>query len=216
VIATLGSLCAGGWYERHLLHDTLWNVRAASWNLSETSKVLKDNSTETSTMEKKILGETSEFIKLTNVQVYGKGGHPGLVPQIRMLIEKSSIAMDDLDTAIKGLGELNIDVRSEIAAIRAATDELTGSIRDLRAFGHAENPKLNTMMDELLLTVRNIDADVRQLHELEASITATAEDVQQVADKIRAEYMKARNLYYAVAKELLGLGSEAVQFWLKK
>src|SRR5277367_6612637 len=159
-------------------------------NVSDTSKVVKDNSAATSTEEKKILGETSELIVLTNTHLYGKSGHPGL-------IVKAETAMDDLDTAIKGLGELTREASDEMIALRKGTEELTATIGDMRAFGKGENPKVNTMLDEASGSLTAMRKDLTQLGLMLASGTATAEDIRQVADKYREEYLKVRNLAWS-------------------
>jgi hypothetical protein len=65
------------------------------------------------------------------------------------------------------------------------------------------DPNIPKTIANLRDTTADLDADTKQLKVLLESGTATAEDVRQVADQVRAQYLKARNLYYAVASFLL-------------
>jgi hypothetical protein len=209
VIVTLGGLCSGGWYERHLLHDTLWNIRAASWNLSETSRIVKENSVATSTEEKKILGEVSLFISTTNVQWYGKSGHGGLIPQMRTLVEKAQPVMDNLTLA---------------------TQHLDGAIQSLNALiqnGDVTLQQLQASEKQILKLIADIDTQVTDpaIHELLAKfseavtsgaegmkqLAAIATDGREIADKARETYLKPVNLWWWLVKELLPLAGSAAQ-----
>lgn len=209
VTATLGSLCAGGWYERHLLHDTLWNVRSASWNLSETSKVLKDNSAASSEMEKKILGEVSLFIKETNTQVYGVKAHPGLVPQMTTLVAKAQPVMDNLalatqhlDGAIVSLNTLIQHGDVTIEQLQASEREILKLIADVDA--QVTDPAIKEILNQMAIAVKQGAEGMTQL-------AAIATDGRQIADKARETYLKPVNLWWAVVKELLPLAGSAAQ-----
>lgn len=209
VIATLGSLCAGGWYERHLLHDMLWNVRSASWNLSETSKVLKDNSAASSEMEKKILGEVSLFIKETNTQVYGVKAHPGLVPQMTTLVAKAQPVMDNLNSATAKLNTALYDLDELIKSGNTSVQELNDSEKRIETLigdidSQVKDPVIKQILAQLLEAAQN---GAKATNEFAATTT----DIRQIADKAKETYLKPVNLWWGLVKELLPLAGSAAQ-----
>lgn len=185
-------------------------------NINDTSLVVKENSGQEFKETKKATAAVKAFFDHSDSTLNGTKEHPGLFPQFILLTVKAQNAMDSLDKAIKNLNNLEGDIRGEITAIHLATDQLTGAVIDLREFGKAENPKVDGLLDQLNIAVMELNMNLKQADALLVSGTATAEDIQAIADKIKEQYMKARNLYYALAKELLGVGSQGIQFFLRK
>lgn len=119
-------------------------------------------------------------------------------------LPRLNLALDDLDKS-----EL------QIAANFSETLQHAEPLLD-NLSADAADPHVKEAIANLDAAAHDLDADLAQLRLILESGTATARDVQAVADKVAEQYTKARNLYYSVFKELLGIGSQGIQFWLKK
>jgi hypothetical protein len=209
IVLTVAVIFAWRWTRREtpLIHDVLWNTAAETY-------VVKENSNREFTEVEKATTAVKNLADHTDITLNGPKGHPGLIPQLTMLVAKGQTAMDDLDKGIRDLDDVTVSARQEIDEIGLATRELT--LVETHLDSLVTDPHIREELSELVDVTKDIDADVKQANTLLVSTTATAEDVRAVADDLRAKYLKARNLYYAIAKELLGLGSEGMQFFLKK
>jgi len=190
------------------LHDVLWNVRSATWNVSETSRALRDNSAATLTEERKILGEASEFIKLTNVQVYGVKAHPGLIPQMTTLVAKAQPVMDNLalataklNTAITDLDALIQSGNVTVQGVEESERRIEKLITDIDA--QVADPQIKQILAELLKAAQN---GAKATDEFAATTT----DIRQIADKARETYLRPVNLWWAVFEKIVGLGPPIV------
>jgi len=119
-------------------------------------------------------------------------------------LPKLNLALDDLD---KGELQVASDFSEQMKHVTPVLDQLAADVGD---------PQIKAAIANLAASSADLDRDLAQLQPMLVSTTATAQDVQRVADKVAAEYTKTRNLAYALFKELLGLGAQGVQFFLKK
>lgn len=215
--ATFGLIVAVGlWFDREapLIHSALWNFSSSSYDV-------KMNSARELTETNKILADAHDLFSHTDITLNGPKGHPGLIPQATLLVQKAQPAMDNLAAAFAHLNSVAEHLDRLVMTGTGTMQELTSTVAQFRvAIANVDklttDPKIHELFESLALTVADIDTSVKQLNVMLLSATATAQDVQAIADKIREQYMKARNLYYAIAKELLGIGSQGIQFWLKK
>jgi hypothetical protein len=198
-----------GYRNGSLVHDTLWNVREATWNVSETSKVVNQNSKASFEAEKKILGETSEFIKLTNIQLYGKSGHPGLIPQVSLLAQKAQPVMDNLALATSRLDDAMLHLDQLIQSGNASVKELQNNEKAIEALiadldAQVNDPAIKEILAQFLKVAQNAA-------EATGQFAATTTDLRQVADKMRETYLKPVNIWWALVRELLPLAGSAAQ-----
>lgn len=185
-------------------------------NVSDTSLTLKQNSgLELQEAEKAAAG-ASDLFRHTDITLNGPKGHPGLIPQLTTVTIKAGAAVDHLDlaiqhldTAISNLNALMLEGTATVAQLQSAVGTFNQSIKDLDAV--ITDPQIKIMLANLANASATMTADLEQLGKLLASGTATAEDVRMVADKYRQDYLKARNMAWALFKELLPLAGSAAQ-----
>jgi hypothetical protein len=212
VVAVAGMLCWVLWDAHLLLRDTrvtinladpvLANVNTAAQQGAEAVEKFNDLADVEST---KIEASTEELRKterasramIDSLRKVFIDIHQTVIPQftgdLHQLMEQASTTVAELQPVIATLGK--------------DADALAVTLND---------PNIAILIANLADATAGLDADTKQLRLLLESGTATAEDVRQVADSMRAKYLKARNLYYAIAGELLSKGSEVMQFLLKK
>lgn len=199
-------------------------IHSAVWNFSSSSYDVKQNSAKELIETNKVLAGTKDLIEHTDCNLNGCPGVgkikpvPGALPSLRQLIISSQTAMNALGLAIQqqnaALLTSQQDLQANLQGMLKVTNKLQATLTNIDAV--VADPALKASIADLQQTISDIDKDVKQINIMLTSATATAQDVQAVADNLRAQYLKARNLYFAIAEKLLGLGSEAVQFWLKK
>lgn len=203
-----------------LIQKALWNTSQATWKVNKAADAEIAHFNNQLQETEKATNAVKRFFDETGCSLngcrglFGRKEVKGLLPQATSLLAKVQYSMETLDVVIKHLDEVVVSTKGEVDSLHVATDNLAKSISDLD--GIIADPRIKEELAELLQLTKDIDEDSKQLGLLLKSGTATAEDIRMVADKIREQYLKARNLYYAIAKELLGIGSEGVQFFLKK
>ena len=196
-------------------------IDAAVWNFASSSWDVKQNSGEELQETRKATAAAKALFDHTDVTLNGPRAHPGLIPQLTALTQKAQPAMDNLAAAVGHLNTVAVHLDELVQSGTGTTQQLTATVQEFqRAIadvdGLVADPKIRETIANLAAATNDLDASIRQLNEMLKSGTATAQDVQAVADKVREQYTKARNLYYAIFKELLSIGSEGVQFVLKK
>jgi hypothetical protein len=201
----LGMTIRFGYRNGGLIHAILWNTKDATYNVADVSGVLKDTSTE----DKKILGEVSELVKLTNVQFYGKSGHPGLVPQLTTLATKAQPVADNLAAAAGHLDQAIVDLDTLIKTGSVSLEELQESQRRIDLLiadvdAQVTDPHVKQLLADLADAVRDGAKATNQF-------AAIATDGRQIADKARETYLKPVNLWWGLVKTLLPLAGSAAQ-----
>ena len=201
----LGMTIRFGYRNGGLIHAILWNTKDATYNVADVSGVLKDTSTE----DKKILGEVSELVKLTNVQFYGKSGHPGLVPQLTTLVTKAQPVADNLAAAAGHLDQAIVDLDTLIKTGSVSLEELQESQRRIDLLiadvdAQVTDPHVKQLLADLADAVRDGAKATNQF-------AAIATDGRQIADKARETYLKPVNLWWGLVKTLLPLAGSAAQ-----
>ena len=201
----LGMTIRFGYRNGGLIHAILWNTKDATYNVADVSGVLKDTSTE----DKKILGEVSELVKLTNVQFYGKSGHPGLVPQLTTLVTKAQPVADNLAAAAGHLDQAIVDLDTLIKTGSVSLEELQESQRRIDLLiadvdVQVTDPHVKQLLADLADAVRDGAKATNQF-------AAIATDGRQIADKARETYLKPVNLWWGLVKTLLPLAGSAAQ-----
>ena len=205
----LGMTIRFGYRNGGLIHAILWNTKDATYNVADVSGTVKANSKATATEELKILGETSELIKLTNARVYGKSGHPGLVPQLTTLVTKAQPAADNLAAAAGHLDQAIIDLDILIKTGSVSLEELQESQRRIDLLiadvdAQVTDPHVKQLLSDLADAVRDGAKATNQF-------AAIATDGRQVADKARETYLKPVALWWRLVRELLPLAGSAAQ-----
>ena len=201
----LGMTIRFGYRNGGLIHAILWNTKDATYNVADVSGVLKDTSTE----DKKILGEVSELVKLTNVQFYGKSGHPGLVPQLTTLVTKAQPVADNLAAAAGHLDQAIVDLDTLIKTGSVSLEELQESQRRIDLLiadvdAQVTDPHVKQLLADLADAVRDGAKATNQF-------AAIATDGRQIADKARETYLKPINIWWGLVKTLLPLAGSAAQ-----
>lgn len=201
----LGMTIRFGYRNGGLIHAILWNTKDATYNVADVSGVLKDTSTE----DKKILGEVSELVKLTNVQFYGKSGHPGLVPQLTTLVTKAQPVADNLAAAAGHLDQAIVDLDTLIKTGSVSLEELQESQRRIDLLiadvdAQVTDPHVKQLLADLADAVRDGAKATNQF-------AAIATDGRQIADKARETYLKPVNLWWGLVKTLLPLAGSTAQ-----
>lgn len=185
-----------------------------STTLAQVNSTERDSSVKLAEEQRQLtetLVAVKHIVQRSDEQLFGRDLHSGLFGQAGTLLATSHTLLLDTDAAVK----------QAAVTLARASDDLHDSVLDLHTLAASLNadladPHLKNTFAELDATMSNLAADTAQLKLLLESGTATAEDVRRVADKIAEEYTKAKNLYYAVFKEVLSVGSQGVQFFLKK
>jgi hypothetical protein len=221
--AVIVFLCVFAWWahrEAPLIHDAVWNTAASTWEVKQNSgrELVETN---------KVLAGTKDLIEHTDCNLNGCPGigarkpTPGLLPAATILLTKAQPAMDNLTAAISHLDTVAQDLDGLVKSGTATTAELQGAVKTFQgAIGDLDkiitDPSIKMTLNGLAAATLDLDTSIKQLNLMLQSGTATALDIQRVADKVAEQYTKARNLYYALFKEVLSIGSQGVQFILKK
>jgi len=163
---------------------------ATTWQ--EASKQQSKSSTRILVATQQSLSNLSAFVSRTDSNINGT-----LLPRLSHAIDQQNDAL---------LVSQN-DLQANLKEMLGATQQLQ------RTMAAAETVIADPQIKQLIV---DLDSNMKQLNLLLQSGTATADDVKRVADKFAEQYTKARNIYYAVFKEVLSVGSQGVQFVLKK
>lgn len=178
-------------------------------NINDTSLTVKQNSGAELQEMKKAAAGASDLFRHTDDSLNGRKAHPGLIPQLTTLMLKSQAAMDNLNASILHLDALIQSGGATMQEMQATVSQFRKSIADLDAI--ITDPKIRETLNNLALASAEMAATLKQLNALLVSGTSTAEDIRQVADKYREEYVKARNIFWSLFKELLPLAGSAAQ-----
>jgi hypothetical protein len=198
-----------------LIHDALWNVKVATWNMSEASLTLKSNSDAEWTETKKATAKANDLLGHLDCSLNGCPGlfHrkavKGLLPEATRLVQKAQPVMDNLATATSRLNDAIATLNTLLQKGSLSVDELRGNeklieklIADLDA--QVTDPHIKELLANLADAVKS-GADAT------AQFAAIATDGRQVADKARETYLKPVNLWWGLVKELLPLAGAAAQ-----
>ena len=173
---------------------TLKNVREASDEWKNASKAQAQQSTE-------VLADTRKTLERLRLFIAHADGDTG------QFLAAAAGAVEHQD------GELSFtqaQFRQNLVELQKATVSLDMAIEDVDRT--IADPKIRETIAHLDDSSAELNRSMAQLTKLLDDSDATAADVRRVADKVADEYTKTRNLAWALFKELLGLGSQAVQF----
>jgi len=189
-------------------------TQQASVSLTQFNATEKQSSAKLEAEQKellKITGALKLLIDTTNVKLFGRDLRHGLFGQAQSVLDSGNTLLVDADFATKQaaetLAQASEDLHATVLELKPSLEALAKDLAD---------PALPETIHHLDETSANLAADTAELQRMLESGTATAQDIQRVADKVADEYTKTRNLAYAVFKELLGIGAQGVQFFLKK
>lgn len=186
-----------------LVHNALWNFASMSYDL-------KQNSGQQLEMTRKVTADIHDLIGHLDCtlngcrNIFSHKKVVGLIPTMTEFLFASKISMEHLDDAIQNLDKFFVSGTATMQDIQTATKELQQTVADLDLL--VTDPNIKAELAELLQVTKDIDVTAKQANALLASGTASAEDVRQIMDHLREQYTKARNIWYAILKELLGLG----------
>jgi hypothetical protein len=193
LIAVLGELAWTIHRLRPKLEVTLSNLDrtviiagAAAGNLERAARVWEQASKEQASRTSEAMSNVSAvakdlsmFISRTDNSV-----NSSLLPALSQAIEQQNASLlesqKSLQANLSGMAQVMTDLQQTL--------------------GDADKVIADPKLKEILA---DTDEDVKQLKPMLESGTATAEDVQRVADKIAGQYTKARNLWFAGAQWLL-------------
>jgi len=173
---------------------TLKNVREASEEWKKASAAQAKQSTE-------VLADTRKTLE--RLRLFAD--HTDLGTQALLATARDAISNQNGE-----LGYTQAQFRANLVEMQKATVALTLAIKDVD--GTIADPKIKETIAHLDDSSAELSRSMVELTKLLNDSSATAADVRRVADKVADEYTKTRNLAYALFKELLGLGSQAVQF----
>jgi hypothetical protein len=207
----------------------MWSLRQTAIEIkhdlggltSQVSTTLAQvNSTELQTSgrlaeEQKQFGETlvalKHMVQRADEQLYGRDLKSGLFGQVRDLLDHGNVLLVDTDAATRQatvtLAQASTDLHATLLELQPSLDALAKQLGD---------PAIAQTLKNLETSSANLSTDTEQLGMLLKSASATAEDVRLVADSVREKYLKTRNLAYALFRELLTVGSQGIQFLMKK
>ena len=191
-------------------------IHAALWNLSSSSYDVKQNSGRELIETNKILADAHDLIAHTDITLNGPKGHPGLIPQATVLVQKAQPAMDNLtaatrlltetightDQAVQNLNALLASGTATMAEVQASLARVNALIVALQ--GQVQDPAIKEALDNLAASGKAMADGMQQL-------AAASTDVRQIADKARETYLKPVNLWWGLVKELLPLAGSAAQ-----
>jgi hypothetical protein len=191
-------------------------IHAALWNFSSSSYDVKMNSGRELTETNKVLADAHDLIAHTDITLNGPKGHPGLIPQATVLVQKTQPVMDhlseaaaDLDATIRGIDATIQNLNALLASGTATMGEVQASLARVNALivalqGQVSDPSIKTALDNLSVSAKAMADGMQQL-------AAASTDVRQIADKARDTYLKPVNLWWGLVKELLPLAGSAAQ-----
>jgi hypothetical protein len=191
-------------------------IHAALWNFSSSSYDVKMNSARELAETNKVLADAHDLIAHTDITLNGPKGHPGLIPQATVLVQKAQPAMDNLtaaaahldqaiqhtDVAIQNLNALLASGTATMAEVQASVNRVNNLIVALQ--GQVQDPSIKMALDNLAGSAKAMADGMQQL-------AAASTDVRQIADKARETYLKPVNLWWGLVKELLPLAGSAAQ-----
>lgn len=219
LVTVTGFFVALGWWgyrEAPLIHAALWNFSSSSYDVKQNSarELLETN---------KVLADTHDLIAHTDITLNGPKGHPGLIPQATLLIQKAQPAVDGLTAMEKHLDLAVQHVDASIQHLNALLDSGTATLGELQAAVKQVNDVIGdldqvvTHLDDrvtdpaLKNIVANFDKTAQNAALSMEQLAAIATDGRQVADKARETYLKPVNLWWGLVKTLLPLAGSAAQ-----
>lgn len=204
------------------LHEATLFVRDAKHDMggltTQASVTLAQiNSTELTTSkrldtEQKELQEVTVALKhilqRSDEQLFGRDLNSGIFGQVRTVLLSGNTLLVDSDKTIREAGTSLVgasnDLHETLLALRPSLDALAKDLAD---------PSIPETLKNLDETSANLAADTAQLKIMLQSASATAQDIQRVADKVSSEYVKTKNLAWALFKELLTLAGSGAQIF---
>lgn len=201
----------GLWAHREapLIHDALYNFASSSYDV-------KQNSGRELTETNKVLADVHDLVAHTDITLNGPKGHPGLIPQATVLVEKAQPAVDNLtagtkllnetighvDVAVQNLNGLLLSGTGTMTEVQASVNRVNNLVVALQ--GQVQDPSIKMALDNLSQSAKAMADGMQQL-------AAASTDVRQIADKARDTYLKPVNLWWGLVKELLPLAGSAAQ-----
>jgi hypothetical protein len=191
-------------------------IHAALWNFSSSSYDVKMNSGRELTETNKILADAHDLIAHTDITLNGPKGHPGLIPQATVLVQRAQPVMDhlsdaaaDLDATIRRTDATIQNLNALLSSGTTTMGEVQSSLERVNALiaaleGQVSDPSIKTALDNLAGSAKAMADGMTQL-------AAASTDVRQIADKARETYLKPVNLWWGLVKELLPLAGSAAQ-----
>jgi hypothetical protein len=195
--------------EAPLIHDALYNFASSSYDV-------KQNSGRELTETNKVLADVHDLVAHTDITLNGPKGHPGLIPQATILVEKAQPAVDNLtagtkllnetighvDVAVQNLNGLLLSGTATMTEVQASVNRVNNLVVALQ--GQVQDPSIKMALDNLSQSAKAMADGMQQL-------AAASTDVRQIADKARDTYLKPVNLWWGLVKELLPLAGSAAQ-----
>jgi hypothetical protein len=196
-------------HEAPLIHDALYNFASSSYDV-------KQNSGRELTETNKVLADVHDLVAHTDITLNGPKGHPGLIPQATVLVEKAQPAVDNLtagtkllnetighvDVAVQNLNGLLLSGTATMTEVQASVNRVNNLVVALQ--GQVQDPSIKMALDNLSQSAKAMADGMQQL-------AAASTDVRQIADKARDTYLKPVNLWWGLVKELLPLAGSAAQ-----
>lgn len=185
---------------------------------SQASITLKQiNSTELTTSkrldtEQKELQEVTVALKhilqRSDEQLFGRDLKSGIFGQVRTVLSSGNTLLVDSDQTIREAGTslvgASTDLHETLLALRPSLDSLAKDLAD---------PAIPDTLKNLDETSANLAVDTAQLKIMLQSASTTAQDIQRIADKVSSEYVKTKNLAWALFKELFTLAGSGAQIF---
>lgn len=164
--------------------ETAANLRHATAEWERASQAQAVNATAASLAAKKSFEDFDAMVRRTDFQL-----NEQVLPQIGQAIATNSAQLVELQkTSTESFGRIANDADQLTAD---ANEAMTAATR------HLEDP--------------TIDGALKNLEKTSAETAATATDIRQVADKIRADYLHPSKFLWSLVKELAGFGGSIAQ-----
>jgi hypothetical protein len=162
---------------------TLRNVREASAEWKRASQ----NSTATAQHADAVIRDLDKFIKRTDFQLNSQ-----VLPKLGTAIEANSTQLLELEKAS----------RDAIAESNTAMIHITAMI---------DTARLQLTDPAIAQSLQNIETTSAHLSESSDEATRAITDLRLMADKLRETYLKPVNAWWAVLKEIIGIGGSLAQ-----
>ena len=202
LLAITGFACAFFWQLRVLTKDAgamlakvdpvLTNVTQATKELGELSQTINAASAAETA---KLQADTEELRKTERaIRASTDSLRQVFIDLHQQTLPAMNRAIADADSAELQIGQ----------AVATSTKKLDPSLDNLNA--------ATTQLALQLPTILNrTDATAANVQQSTANLAAATQDVKQVADKFREDYLKPQKLAWSLLKELIGLGGSMAQ-----
>ena len=198
LLLLIAFLCAGLWEgyrlqpvlesETRAIHATTLEAGLTLKNIRESSAEWKAASQAQARQSTALLVESHET--LASIRRLVESLDATTIPAITFAVSQQNQAL--LETQEK--------VRTNLDAMQQATIQLQQTLASANSV--IGDPALKQSIENLQLATAQTDAAMTHL-------SATSDDIQQVADKFRDDFVKPKNRAWAYVKALLGLGSQS-------